>query len=149
MFFGNFRQTWSEFVLADLGIFRYESVSLDESARAFQTREQIEQFHALYRCRELVHAEAPLEEVLAALPPPMEGSAWIEAKRSWDAFWMRRSDALVEYLAEAAAIQSEPVPPSSGSAKLGSIRPKSLNQVWDIHSPITFWPSAMWKRAHG
>jgi hypothetical protein len=82
MFFGNFRQTWSEFVLADLGIFRYERVSLDESARAFQTREQIEQFHALYRCRELVHAEAPLEEALAAMPPPLNGSAWIEAKRS-------------------------------------------------------------------
>ncbi|MDB6043595.1 MAG: hypothetical protein JWM63_2146 [Gammaproteobacteria bacterium] len=82
MFFGNFRQTWSEFVLADLGIFRYESVSLDESARAFHTREQIEQFYALYRCRELVHAEAPLEEVLAMLPPPIEGSAWIEAKRA-------------------------------------------------------------------
>jgi hypothetical protein len=82
MFFGNFRQTWSEFVLADLGIFRYERVSLDAAARAFQTREQIEQFHALYRCRQLVHAEAPLEEVLAAVPPPLEGSAWIEAKRS-------------------------------------------------------------------
>ncbi|MDB6088661.1 MAG: hypothetical protein JWN85_1445 [Gammaproteobacteria bacterium] len=82
MFFGNFRQTWSEFVLADLGIFRYESVALDEAARAFQTREQIEQFHALYLCRELVHAQAPLDEVLATLPPPLESSAWIEAKRS-------------------------------------------------------------------
>ena len=71
MFFGNFRQTWSEFVLADLGIFRYESICLDESARAFQTRRQIEQFYAIYRCRELLHAEVDLAEVLAAVPTPL------------------------------------------------------------------------------
>jgi len=84
MFFGNFRQTWSEFVLADLGIFRYENVSLDESARAFQTREQIDQFCAIYQCRELLHAEAPLDEVLASVPAPLvtQGSDWIEVKRA-------------------------------------------------------------------
>jgi len=85
MFFGNFHQTWSEFVLADLGIFRYESVSLEESARAFRTRRQIDHFYAIYRCRELLHAEAPLEEVLAAVPPVLgeDGTgAWIDAKRA-------------------------------------------------------------------
>lgn len=85
MFFGNFHQTWSEFVLADLGIFRYESVSLEESARAFRTRRQIDQFYAIYHCRELLHAEVPLEEVLAAVPPPLgqdATDAWIDAKRA-------------------------------------------------------------------
>ena len=84
MFFGNFRQAWSEFVLADLGIFRYESISLEPSARAFQTREQIEQFHSIYRCRELLHAEAPLDEVLAGVPAALAAAhaAWIEAKRA-------------------------------------------------------------------
>jgi hypothetical protein len=104
MFFGNFRQTWSEFVLADLGIFRYEKVHFDAGARAFQTRQQVEQFHAIYRCRELLHAQAPLEDVLAAVPAPLAESdgiprcqggieavrqsnigasgAWIEAKRA-------------------------------------------------------------------
>jgi hypothetical protein len=85
MFFGNYHQTWSEFVLADLGIFRYESICLEESARAFQTRQQIEQFYAIYRCRELLHAESCLEDVLAAVPAPAAhtgGAAWIEAKRA-------------------------------------------------------------------
>jgi tetratricopeptide (TPR) repeat protein len=90
MFFGNFYQTWSEFVLADLGIFRYEKIPLDDAARAFQTRAQVEQFHAIYRCRELLHAEMALEDVLAAVPAPLAdidgeiepGSAWIEAKRA-------------------------------------------------------------------
>jgi tetratricopeptide (TPR) repeat protein len=90
MFFGNFYQTWSEFVLADLGIFRYEKIPLDDAARAFQTRAQVEQFHAIYRCRELLHAESALEDVLAVVPAPLAdidgeiepGSAWIEAKRA-------------------------------------------------------------------
>jgi len=90
MFFGNFHQTWSEFVLADLGIFRYEKIPLDEAARAFQTRRQVEQFHAIYRCRELLEAAAPLEDVLAAVPAPLADtieesgadSTWIEAKRA-------------------------------------------------------------------
>ena len=82
MFFGNFHQGWSEFVLADLGIFRYEKIPLDDAARAFQTRRQVEQFHAIYRCRELLHAAAPLEDVLAAVPTPLADTAWIEAKRA-------------------------------------------------------------------
>jgi VRR-NUC domain len=84
MFFGNFHQTWSEFVLADLGIFRYEKVNLNDAARAFRTRDQIEQFHAIYRCRELLDTEAPLEEILAAVPAPLPGAAdtWIEVKRA-------------------------------------------------------------------
>lgn len=87
MFFGNFRQTWSEFVLADLGIFRYEKVSLEPLARAFQTRAQIERFHAIYHCRELLAAGTALDEVLAAVPPPLppdhdSSDTWIEAKRA-------------------------------------------------------------------
>ncbi|MDB6011427.1 MAG: hypothetical protein JWL65_3677 [Gammaproteobacteria bacterium] len=82
MFFGNFHQTWSEFVLADLGIFRYEKVHLDEGARAFQTRRQVEQFHAIYRCRELLRAGTALQDVLAAVPPPLADSVEIQASRS-------------------------------------------------------------------
>jgi hypothetical protein len=32
MFFGNLHQDWSEFVLADLGVFRYETVSFEPSS---------------------------------------------------------------------------------------------------------------------
>jgi hypothetical protein len=92
MFFGNFHQTWSEFVLADLGIFRYESVCLDESARAFQTRCEVDRFQAIYRCRELLESAVPLEEVLAAVPPSLAsadtgdpagtGNTWVDTKRT-------------------------------------------------------------------
>src|SRR5581483_11230254 len=60
---------------------------------------------------------------------------WIDAKHAWEEFWAAKSDALQRYLAEAAAIQGEPVPPSSGSAKLTTIRQKlnkirALNRKW-------------------
>jgi 3-oxoacyl-[acyl-carrier-protein] synthase II len=74
-----------------------------------------------------------------APPDPAEfriGSEdWIEAKYAWESYWTQRSDALREYLADAAAIQSEPVPAGSGSGKLSIIRQKlnrirALNRKW-------------------
>ena len=82
MFFGNFQQSWDEFVLADLGIFRYERVALAATSRAFQSREEIAHFHSLYRARELLHAEAPPEDVRAAVPPALAGCSWIERRRA-------------------------------------------------------------------
>jgi 3-oxoacyl-(acyl-carrier-protein) synthase len=76
---------------------------------------------------------------------------WIDAKHVWEAFWAARSDELVRYLEEAAGIQSEPVPPSSGSAKLTSIRQKlnkirALNKKWGC--PDEPWaavsPNLLW-----
>lgn len=60
---------------------------------------------------------------------------WINAKHEWEAYWSPHSDGLKAYLAEARAVQSEPVPASSGSAKLGNIREKlkgirALNRKW-------------------
>ncbi len=39
LFFGNHHQSWAQFVLADLGVKRYEAVALDATARAFRTRD--------------------------------------------------------------------------------------------------------------
>ncbi|HUP59970.1 MAG TPA: beta-ketoacyl synthase N-terminal-like domain-containing protein [Thermoanaerobaculia bacterium] len=76
---------------------------------------------------------------------------WIEAKYESEAYWAAKSDALTTYLAEAREIHSEPVPPSSGSAKLSIIRQK-LNKIralnrkwgcpeepWAANSPNLLW----------
>jgi 3-oxoacyl-[acyl-carrier-protein] synthase II len=60
---------------------------------------------------------------------------WVDAKHDWEEHWAAQSEGLHQYLKEAAAIQSEPVPPSSGSAKLSMIRQKlsrirALNKQW-------------------
>ncbi len=82
---------------------------------------------------------------------PIGSETWIEAKYDWEAHWAATSDALAEYLREARAIHGEPVPPSSGSAKLSSIRQKlngirALNrkygcpeEPWAAVSPNLLW----------
>lgn len=52
MFFGNLYQDWSEFVLADLGIFAYEKVAFSEASRAFHERRDIDIYLHLHVCRE-------------------------------------------------------------------------------------------------
>jgi hypothetical protein len=64
MFFGNLQQDWSEFVLADLGIFRYEPVALSADSRVFRQRAEVDCYLALQRCRERGEAGEPVAEVL-------------------------------------------------------------------------------------
>jgi hypothetical protein len=81
LFFGNFRQDWSEFVLADLGIFNYETVGFSADSRAFQSRKDIEDFFALYECRRQLYDEAPLADVLARIPRARLDHEWLESRR--------------------------------------------------------------------
>jgi hypothetical protein len=81
LFFGNFRQDWSQFVLADLGIFKYEKVPCDTATRAFQTREHIDTFHALFLCRQQLEQSADIEALLRMLPPPVANNEWLEDRR--------------------------------------------------------------------
>jgi VRR-NUC domain-containing protein/Fanconi-associated nuclease 1-like protein/Fanconi anemia protein nuclease-like protein len=80
MFFGNFRQDWSEFVLADLGIFSYETIEPSAQSRAFRTRSDVEAFEQLHRCRELLEGGAPADAVHASLPPALDCD-WLEDRR--------------------------------------------------------------------
>ncbi|MEP6548740.1 MAG: VRR-NUC domain-containing protein [Gammaproteobacteria bacterium] len=82
LFFGNFRQEWSEFVLADLGVFKYEAVPFSKDSRAFSTRKDIEDFYSLYECRRRLHEEQPLQEVLAQVPKVSLQHEWLEGRRS-------------------------------------------------------------------
>nr|WP_240160879.1 VRR-NUC domain-containing protein [Burkholderia sp. Ax-1719] len=89
MFFGNLRQDWSEFVLADLGVYRYEPVPLDGASRAFQQRADIDAYLALRDCREAFdlapedqHAGvlAAALDVLDALAAHTHPNAWLRAR---------------------------------------------------------------------
>ncbi len=87
MFFGNLRQDWTEFVLADLGVYRYEQVPLDAASRAFQQRDDIDAYLALRDCREALElADDPATglacalDTLDALAPRTHGNAWLRAR---------------------------------------------------------------------
>jgi VRR-NUC domain len=81
LFFGNFDQDWSEFVLTDLGIFKYEQVPRDAATRAFQNRQHIDTFHALFECRRRLEETEDLAAVTEGLPPPVADNDWLEGRR--------------------------------------------------------------------
>ena len=67
MFFGNLSQDWSEFVLADLGIYRYESVDIGPHSRGFQCRQDIDDYLHLHQLRQHCEEGKALEAILPAL----------------------------------------------------------------------------------
>lgn len=81
MFFGNCRQSWSEFVTSDLGIFRYEKVERSVQSRPFETREHIEVFERIQSCHELLADGMPPEQLAPLMPAAVAGSAWLEERR--------------------------------------------------------------------
>ena len=106
MFFGNFSQHWSEFVLADLGIFTFEKVDLPRHSRAFRCREDIDAFAQLNRCRELMSSKAPLYEVVEAMPAELCGSDWLQERRQKLLFDLARAFERSGDVAQACAIYS-------------------------------------------
>jgi hypothetical protein len=82
MFFGNLHQDWAEFVLAELGLQRFERVAFTAGSRAFQERREVDAYLALHRLRErLEEGESP--EVLQALMPVVPaGNAWLAGRCS-------------------------------------------------------------------
>lgn len=67
LYFSNGRQDLTEFVLRDLGVYRYENYSLARATRVFTHREQIDKMLSYYRLRDVLDDLASLsrEEILA------------------------------------------------------------------------------------
>ena len=82
LFFGNFQQDWTEFVLVDLGIAHYETVRLSRRSRPFASREDVEDFFALYECQRALDEEQSLPVVQACLPRRRLRHSWLETRRS-------------------------------------------------------------------
>ncbi len=82
MFFGNLHQSWSEFVLADLGIFKYEKVVLDRASRAFQCRNDIDDYLAIHRCRQALDEGKEVKELLLEAAHCASANPWLEARRN-------------------------------------------------------------------
>jgi 3-oxoacyl-[acyl-carrier-protein] synthase II len=120
--------------IGDLTIQHEQSIRYERALRrwnAFWARPE--------RCSGLRdHLSGDTDENAPPSPDELERGSdeWLDAKYLWDEYWAAKSEALHHYLEEAAVIHSDPVPPSSGSAKLGSIRQKlngirALNRKWE------------------
>lgn len=82
MFFGNLHQDWSEFVLADLGVFQYETVPFDASSRAFQTRDDVDCYLALHACRVALDEGGDADVLMQAVQACASGNLWLEKRRA-------------------------------------------------------------------
>ncbi|NER63270.1 VRR-NUC domain-containing protein, partial [Pseudomonas sp. MAFF212427] len=82
LFFGNLHQDWSEFVLADLGLLRYEQVAFSEHSRALRERADIDLCLALHCCAEQLQAGQPVAQVLALLDGLQSSNPWLERRRA-------------------------------------------------------------------
>lgn len=81
LFFGNLYQDWSEFVLADLGIFNYEQVPLSRESRSLHSAEDIDRYMVLHHAREALEQGAPLAEVVERVAPLVLDNPWLMRRR--------------------------------------------------------------------
>lgn len=81
LFFGNLRQDWREFVLAELGHQRYQQVAFSPASRAFRQRAEVDSYLALHHCQQaLLEEDADPTQVVAAMPEA-QSNPWLEHRR--------------------------------------------------------------------
>ncbi len=67
LFFGNRRQSLTDFVLSDLGVARYVDYPLDPAFRLFENREQLDEYLAITRLREIYYEAEEAGDIEALL----------------------------------------------------------------------------------
>ncbi|HAL68171.1 MAG TPA: nuclease, partial [Pseudomonas sp.] len=82
LFFGNLYQDWSDFVLADLGVLRFEQVAFSADSRALHQRSEVDLALALHQCAERLEEGADTASVLATLQGLHSGNAWLARRRA-------------------------------------------------------------------
>ncbi|WP_426140074.1 VRR-NUC domain-containing protein [Pseudomonas sp. DWP3-1-2] len=84
LYFGNLYQEWSEFVLADLGIYRYEKVEFSTHSRGITERVDIDTCVALHDCRQALDeasALAALTELALSAIAITTANPWLNMRR--------------------------------------------------------------------
>jgi hypothetical protein len=129
MFFGNFHQVWSEFVLTDLGVTSYEKIPASLQSRPFESRMHIDAFQQLQLCQQELEAGLALDQVIAAIPPAIAGGGWLEERRQKLLFEVARAAERQGDFTTALAIVSQC---SHRGARLRTIRLCERADQWEI-----------------
>jgi VRR-NUC domain/Fanconi anemia-associated nuclease SAP domain len=129
IFFGNFHQDWTEFVLTDLGIFAYEAIPPSLQSLAFRTRAHVDSFEQIYRCRQWLDAGLPLDEIVTGVPPPIADCDWLEEHRQK---LLLQIATAYERSGDRGAALTVSSACSHRGARLRSIRLRERAHNWDI-----------------
>ena len=82
LFFGNLYQDWSDFVLADLGLLRYEQVPFSSDSRALQQRDDVDLAMALHQCAERLEQGGDPLPILAILQGLHSNNPWLARRHA-------------------------------------------------------------------
>lgn len=82
LYFGNLYQEWSEFVLADLGIYRYEKVEFSLDSRGIAARVDIDVCLQLHACREALESSLELAELARQAMAVQTANPWLRVRRA-------------------------------------------------------------------
>ncbi|MBE8717814.1 VRR-NUC domain-containing protein [Cellvibrio polysaccharolyticus] len=84
LFFGNPYQNLTDFVLQDLGLFRYENYQIDHRYRLFKSRDELEQYQQLVALRDALDGEHTIETLqqLGEQLPPVSDNERLQRRRA-------------------------------------------------------------------
>jgi len=82
LFFGNCRQDWSEFVLADLGVWKYEKVELSSASHGLRSRDEVDHYLHLFALSERFENGEEADAIRKELPAPAAENNWLEGRRA-------------------------------------------------------------------
>lgn len=147
MFFGNLRQSWSEFVVTELGYFNYEPVELNETSRAFHQREEVDQYlalNAVYELSEttelkqrieLARAITPINDWIGGRYARLLFSLGQEAERSGEtdcALELYRASKLGDALIRELRVMEKHSPPAVVQQRILAAHPRSLTPLHQL-----------------
>jgi len=83
MFFGNLRQSWSEFVVTELGHLRYEAVLIPAHSRAFTSRAEVDTYLTLHQLAQELEAgdDGAVQAIWDRSPKQTLANSWLDHRR--------------------------------------------------------------------
>ena len=81
IFFGNFRQDWTELILSDLGLVRYEQVDISPSSRGFRSSADVDRYIELHQAKVAFRDGADARDILPRLPQAPFDNDWLDSRR--------------------------------------------------------------------
>lgn len=104
LFFGNCRQDWSEFVLADLGISKYEKVELSSTSHGLRSRDEVDHYLHLFTLGDRFENGEDPNVLLRELPPPKADNHWLASRHAKLVFKLAQHYERAEMLQDALAL---------------------------------------------
>jgi len=149
IFFGNLSQNWTEFVLSDLGLFRYEQVEFSPASRGFRTRSDIDHYLRLHACKERYYAEEPALEVLRDVPRHAFDNDWLDSRRERLLFQLGQQLEKEKDWEQAHAVYAAcRYPGARGRAMRVLEKHEKFDQAWALYEQASAAPESEAERQH-